>query len=97
MCECFHLLRQHSLSVDSGDSCAEIVRSALDLAIEDGKCWKEADDLLRLVYAAIDSLVSVWPCDCEWCSGVAATRRWLALCPLLPLPELSIRSIRPQT
>jgi hypothetical protein len=46
-----------------------MIRSALDTAIEDGNCWKEADDLLRLVYAAIDSLVSVWPCDCEWCSG----------------------------
>lgn len=49
--------------------CADMIRSALDNAIEDGSCWKEADDLLRLVYAAIDSLVSVWPCDCEWGSG----------------------------
>jgi hypothetical protein len=42
-----------------------MIPSALDTAIEDGKYWKEADDLLRLVYAAIDSLVSVWPCDCK--------------------------------
>jgi hypothetical protein len=48
---------------------AEAIISALDMAMYDGRFWSQADEILRLVYAALDSLLSVWPCDCKSASA----------------------------